>query len=112
MAFILLSANTFNLDQSRILSFCIDLTKPFENIGGKGGNAGNQHFLLFPQCFPPNERLKSSFELHLFCCLHMLSMSWLHFTWKLVGDGRGSMEKALNRTHVTLETENIFSLQF
>ena len=24
---------------------------PFENIVGKGENAGNQHFLLFPQCF-------------------------------------------------------------
>ena len=23
-----------------------------ENIVGKGENAGNQHFLLFPQCFP------------------------------------------------------------
>ena len=22
-----------------------------ENIAGKGENAGNQHFLLFPQCF-------------------------------------------------------------
>ena len=22
-----------------------------ENFGGKGENAGNQHFLLFPQCF-------------------------------------------------------------
>ena len=22
-----------------------------ENIGGKGENAGFQHFLLFPQCF-------------------------------------------------------------
>ena len=27
--------------------------KPFENIFGKGENAGNQHFLLFPQCFLP-----------------------------------------------------------
>ena len=26
--------------------------KPFENIVGKGENAGNQYFLLFPQCFP------------------------------------------------------------
>ena len=26
---------------------------PFENIVGKGENAGNQHFLLFPQCFLP-----------------------------------------------------------
>ena len=25
--------------------------KPFENIVGKGENAGNQHFLLFPQGF-------------------------------------------------------------
>ena len=27
--------------------------KPFENIVGKEENAGNQHFLLFPQCFYP-----------------------------------------------------------
>ena len=27
--------------------------RPFENITGKGENAGNQHFLLFPQCFLP-----------------------------------------------------------
>ena len=25
--------------------------KLFENIAGKGENDGNQHFLLFPQCF-------------------------------------------------------------
>ena len=25
--------------------------KPLENLVGKGENAGNQHFLLFPQCF-------------------------------------------------------------
>ena len=25
--------------------------KIFENIVGKGENAGNQHFLLYPQCF-------------------------------------------------------------
>ena len=24
-----------------------------ENIVGKGENAGNQHFLIFPQCFSP-----------------------------------------------------------
>ena len=32
-------------------------SKPFENIVGKGENAGNQHFLLFPQCFLSYERL-------------------------------------------------------
>ena len=26
---------------------------PFENIAGKGENAGNQHFLLFQQSFLP-----------------------------------------------------------
>ena len=30
--------------------------KPFENIVGKGENAGNQHFLLFPQCFLTNPK--------------------------------------------------------
>ena len=25
----------------------------FENILGKGENAGNQHFLLFPKCLQP-----------------------------------------------------------
>ena len=28
------------------------ITKSEENIAGKGENAGYQHFLLFPQCFP------------------------------------------------------------
>ena len=35
--------------------------KPFENIVGKGKNAGNQHFLLFPQCFLPFQKLKINF---------------------------------------------------
>ena len=29
----------------------ISLFERVENIVGKGENAGNQHFLLFPQCF-------------------------------------------------------------
>ena len=42
--------------------------KPFEHIEGKGENAGNQHFLIFPQCFQPsitdkNHLLKSTFML-------------------------------------------------
>ena len=28
-----------------------------ENAVGKGENAGNQHFLLFPQCFPKSSSL-------------------------------------------------------
>ena len=37
--------------QSRLLKTL--KMKPFENIVGRGENADNQHFLLFPQCFLP-----------------------------------------------------------
>ena len=43
--------NAFN---SLFKQFCILTTlqlQPFKNIFGKGENAGNQHFLIFPQCF-------------------------------------------------------------
>ena len=46
----------------------------FENIVGKGENAGNQHFLLLPQCFLPIPKRISVYKLHLFCCLQMLSI--------------------------------------
>ena len=42
---------TFNYPKNRAL----------ENTVGKGENAGNQHFLLFPQCFPLYQREKLSF---------------------------------------------------
>ena len=48
--------------------------KPSENIVGKGENAGNQHFLLFPQCFLPFAIHVSSFTLHLFCRLQIHSI--------------------------------------
>ena len=46
--------------------------EPFENNVGKEENAGNQHFLLFPQCFLsyPEEILQ--FGSHLICRLQML----------------------------------------
>ena len=34
----------------------------WKNIMDKGENAGNQHFLLFPQCFLPNLRQAKSFN--------------------------------------------------
>ena len=37
--------------ESRLLK--TQYKKPFENMVRKGENAGNQHFLLFPQCFLP-----------------------------------------------------------
>ena len=38
--------------------------KAFENIVGTGKNAGNQHFILFPQCILPYQSEKSSFQQH------------------------------------------------
>ena len=43
--------------------------KPFENIVGKGENAGNQHFLLFLQWFLPFQKQISNFQSCLFCRL-------------------------------------------
>ena len=40
-----------NRSQKQSLVLTVLQKKPFENIVGKGENAGNQHFLLFPQCF-------------------------------------------------------------
>ena len=36
--------------------------KTFENIVGKGENAVNQHFLLFPQCFLPVPKTNFNFS--------------------------------------------------
>ena len=58
--------------QSRLLT--TSEKKTFENIVGKGENAGNQHFLLFPQCFLPVPKQISIFQSHLFCRLQMLSI--------------------------------------
>ena len=48
--------------------------KPFENIVGKGENAGKQHFLLFPQCFLPFTKRISISQSLLFCRLQMFSI--------------------------------------
>ena len=51
----MLSAICFNLDQCNTLSSGNGLTplekQAFENIVGKGENAGNQHFLFFRNVF-------------------------------------------------------------
>ena len=43
--------------------------KAFENIVGNGKNAGNQHFLLFPQCFLPFPNQFSILHSHFFFVL-------------------------------------------
>ena len=49
---------------------------PFENIVGKEENAGNQHFLLFPQCFLSYPEQILPFGQSLICRLQMLS-TWI-----------------------------------
>ena len=39
------------------------------------GENGNQHFLLFPQCYLPFPEQISIFQSHLFCRLQMLPIS-------------------------------------
>ena len=56
---------------------------------GKGENAGNQHFLLFPQGLLLYQRQKLSFVLHLFCRLQLLSI-WTRFNFCCLGMGCGS----------------------
>ena len=48
--------------------------KALENTEGKGENAGNQHFLLFPQCFLLCLRENLSFYQRLILRLQMLSI--------------------------------------
>ena len=50
------------------------LRSPLKTLSEKGENAGNQHFLLFPQCFLPFPNQISVFHLHLFCRLQMGSI--------------------------------------
>ena len=50
----------------------IRLKTPLENIEGKVENAGNQHFLLFSQCFLLFPEQFLNFQSHLFCRLQML----------------------------------------
>ena len=61
--------------QSRLLTTL--KKKALENTMGKGENAGNQHFLLFPQCFLLYLREKLLFYQSLIWRLQMLSV-WSH----------------------------------
>ena len=65
-------------------------TVAFENIVGKGENAGNQHFLFFPHFLPfPKQIL--IFNSQLFCCLQILS---IRSSLKIVSVGKELKSKA------------------
>ena len=48
---------------------------PVKNIMGKGENAGNRSFLIFPQCFLPYSRQVVLFDNHLNCQL-LFANAW------------------------------------
>ena len=50
-------------DKLIIAKTMISVADRVENMVGKGENAGNQHFLLFPQCFQKTRDEKSGL-----CC--------------------------------------------
>ena len=52
----------------------------FENTMGKGENAGNQHFLPFPQCFLLYQGEKPSLQQYFICQLQIISI-WS--CWKM-----------------------------
>ena len=55
--------------------------KLLDNIVGKGENAGNQHFLLFPQCFLHFPKQNSFFFSLTFV---LLSANALNFDWSKI----------------------------
>ena len=56
-------------------SFDTPRKEPLENIVGKGENAGNQHFLLFLQCFT----LKKT-KIEIFGSIDVWSQFWPTFS--------------------------------
>ena len=60
--------------RNKALENTILRNKAFENNVGKGENAGNQDFLLFPHCFQTLPKRILIFQSHLFSCLQMLSI--------------------------------------
>ena len=52
-------------DILKIIKMMISLFDRVENTVGKGENAGYQHFLLFPQCFPKPSSFKGSLKVRI-----------------------------------------------
>ena len=66
---------------------------------GKGENAGDQHFLLFPQCYLPISKRISVFQLFLFCRLQMHSI-WTSI--KNLSFGKGLKESGSSSSLVSI----------
>ena len=65
--------------QSRLLTTL--RKKASENIVGKGDNAGNQHFLLVPQCFLLKKKKRETPSFHQYLT-HSHTMTPFGASWK------------------------------
>ena len=73
--FLLQTALSKLLTHSQTVPTLYDPVKEaFRKMVRKGENAGNQHFLLFPQCFLPFTKQISYIHPLLFCRMQMLSV--------------------------------------
>ena len=59
--------------KKKIIGFNVPCKAAFENIVGKGENAGSQHFLIFPQCFLLFQGQILPYQPSLICRLQILS---------------------------------------
>ena len=72
----------------------------FENMVGKGENAGYQHFLLFPQCFLFQTKKKNI----ILATFNLLSANGLNLVWsKILSSG-----KELKTLSVTMSSWTYF----
>ena len=71
---ILFSGNGLTLYHTISTSNDLMRKRPFENVVGKGENAGNQHFLLFQHVSYPSHIKFQFFNSQLFCHLEILSI--------------------------------------
>ena len=74
---------------------------------GNGENAGNQHFLHFPECFLSLQKQISVFEPDLFCLLQQLSI-WTSLKLSCVVKGYSKKSSVYSSVlfHITLNTQS------
>ena len=97
----LITDNLFQLFTSQSQLLTTLKKKPFENIVGKGENAVNQHFLLFPQCFLPFSKYISFFKPHFL----LLSANAFNLKWPKIF----LFGKKLDKFHLNLIYSSLFS---
>ena len=71
---------TFADDKMKYAKMMIVVFDRVENLVGKGENAGYQHFLLFPQCFPKASASAPREHFTIFLFLQNSNLEGVHIT--------------------------------